>query len=86
MFVVLEIFSKSRSMFVLVALLSKHPLLLLYLHLLNDLLLPAAGIAWLMGCLASVAGYVYSEVREDEDKGAKPLVKVTAGEGNKKST
>jgi len=58
-------------------------LLLLYLHLLNDLLLQAAGIAWLMGCL--VAGYVYSEVREDENKGAKPLVKATAGEA-KKST
>ena len=70
----------------LVALLFKHPLLLriLYLHLLNDLLLQAAGIAWLMGCL--VAGYVYSEVREDEHKGAKPLVKATAGEAKKKST
>jgi FtsH-binding integral membrane protein len=71
-------------MFVRVALLSKYPLILLYLHLLNDLLLQAAGIAWLMGCL--VAGYVYSEVREDENKGAKPLVKTTAGEGKKKST
>lgn len=70
-------------MFVLAALLSKHPLLLLYLHLLNDLLLQAAGIAWLMGCL--VAGYVYSEVREDENKGAKPLVKATVREA-KKST
>ena len=68
-------------MFVLVALLPRHPLLRLYLHLLNDLLLQAAGIAWLMGCL--VAGYVYSEVREDENKGAKPLVKTTAGEGKK---
>ena len=71
-------------MFVRVALLSKYPLILLYLHLLNDLLLQAAGIAWLMGCL--VAGYVYSEVREDENKGAKPLVKTTAGEGKKKNT
>ena len=70
-------------MFVLVALLPRHPLLRLYLHLLNDLLLQAAGIAWLMGCL--VAGYVYSEVREDENKGARRLVKTTAGEG-KKST